>query len=50
MKEPWLGSPEEEGRMRVGDTGERLIIMWISKGWTTHELQLPVFYREALAR
>jgi hypothetical protein len=36
--------------MRVGDTGERLIIMWISKGWTTHELQLPVFYREALAR
>ena len=24
--------------------------MWISKGWTTHELQLPVFYREALAR
>ncbi len=36
--------------MRVGDIGERLIIMWISKGWTTHELQLPVFYREALAR
>ena len=36
--------------MRVGDTGDRLIIMWISKGWTTHELQLPVFYREALAR
>ncbi len=50
MKEPWIGPPEEEGRMRVGDTGERLIIMWISKGWTTHELQLPVFYREALAR
>ncbi len=24
--------------------------MWISKGWATHELQLPVFYREALAR
>jgi hypothetical protein len=50
MKEPYIGPPEEEGRMRVGDTGERLIIMWISKGWTTHELQLPVFYREALAR
>ncbi len=46
-----MGPPEEEGRMRVGDTVERLIIMWISKGfWTTHELQLPVFYREALAR
>ena len=36
--------------MRIGDTGERLIIMWISKGWTSHELQLPVFYREALGR
>ncbi len=32
MKEPWTGPPEEEGRMRVGDTGERLIIMWIGKG------------------
>jgi hypothetical protein len=50
MKEPWLGPPEEEGRMRVEDTGDRLIIMWISKGWTNHGLQLPVFYREALAR
>ncbi len=36
--------------MRIGDTGERLVIQWISKGWTTHELQLPVFHREALGR
>ena len=50
MKEPWTGDPAEEGRMRIGDTGERLVIQWISKGWTTHELQLPVFYREALGR
>ncbi len=49
-EEPWTGEPGEEGRMRIGDTGERLIIMWISKGWTSHELQLPVFYREALGR
>jgi hypothetical protein len=50
MKEAWTGNPEDEGRMRIGDTGERLVIQWISKGWTTHELQLPVFYREALGR
>jgi hypothetical protein len=50
MKEPWTGDPAEEGRMRIGDTGERLVIQWISKGWTTHELQLPVFYRETLGR
>ena len=50
MLEAWLGPPEEEGTMRVEDMGVRLIIMWISKGWTTHELKLQVFYREALAR
>jgi hypothetical protein len=49
-KEPWTGDPAEEGRMRIGDTGEWLVIQWISKGWTTHELQLPVFYRETLGR
>jgi hypothetical protein len=27
----------------------RLVIEWISKGWTIHEMQLPVFYRESLA-
>jgi hypothetical protein len=42
------GDPSEEGRMRIGDLGPRLIIQWISKAWTTHELTLPVFYREAL--
>ncbi len=27
-----------------------MVIEWISKGWTGHEMQLPVFYRESLAR
>jgi hypothetical protein len=36
--------------MRVGDTGPRDIIQWVSKAWTDHELKLPVFYRETLAR
>ena len=36
--------------MRIGDTGPRQIIQWISKAWTAHELTLPVFYRESLAR
>ncbi len=36
--------------MRIGDLGPRLIIQWISKAWTTHELTLPLFYREALGR
>ena len=35
---------------RNGKTTERNIIYWVSKAWTTHELQLPVFYRESLAR
>jgi hypothetical protein len=46
MVEPWLGPPEEEERMRAGNTGDCLIIMWISKGWTTHELKLPVYYKK----
>jgi hypothetical protein len=41
------GDPKDEGRMRIGDTGPRQIIQWISKGWTGHELTLPVFYRES---
>jgi hypothetical protein len=44
------GDPKDEGRMRIGDTDQRQIIQWISKGWTEHELTLPVFYRESLAR
>jgi hypothetical protein len=46
----FVGDPKDEGRMRIVDTGPRLIIQWISKGWTGHELTLPVFYRESLAR
>ncbi len=44
------GDPKDEGRMRIGDTDSRQIIQWISTGWTAHELTLPVFYRETLAR
>jgi hypothetical protein len=47
---PYDGDQSEEGRMCIGDTGPRNIIQWISKAWTTHELMLPMFYRESLAR
>ncbi len=47
---PYIGELCDEGRMRIGDTGPRQIIQWISKAWTGHELMLPVFYRESLAR
>ena len=50
MLKAFVGDPKDEGRMRIGDTGPRQIIQWISKAWTTHELTLPVFYRESLAR
>ena len=50
MLKAYVGDPKDEGRMRIGDTGPRQIIQWISKAWTTHELTLPVFYRESLAR
>ena len=50
MRVPFEGDPKDEARMRVGDTGPRNIIQWVSKAWTDHELKLPVFYRETLAR
>jgi len=50
MKEPFKGDPKDEGRMRISDNGPRRIIQWVSKAWTEHELKLPVFYRESLAR
>ena len=50
MKEPFKGDPEDEGRARENDKGPRQVIYWISKAWTEHELRLPVFYRESLAR
>ncbi len=50
MLKAYLGDPVDEGRMKIGDTGPKQIIQWISKAWTTHELTLPVFYRESLAR
>ncbi len=37
-------------RGRQGDTGVRKVIEWVSKAWTAFELNLPVFYRESLAR
>ncbi len=50
LAEAWNGQHGDEGRARVNDRGKRLVIEWISKGWTSHEMQLPVFYRESLAR
>jgi hypothetical protein len=50
MKEPFKGDPNDEGRARENDKGPRQVIYWISKAWTEHELRLPVFYRESLAR
>ncbi len=43
MTNPFEGDPKDEARMRVGDTGPRSIIQWVSKAWTDHELKLPVF-------
>jgi hypothetical protein len=50
MTKRWDGDPNEQARARVNDTGQRKIIEWISKAWNEHELKLPVFYRETLAR
>jgi hypothetical protein len=50
MDQLWNGDPSEQARGRVNDTGKRKIIEWISKSWNEHELKLPVFYRETLAR
>ena len=43
MRNSFEGDPKDEARMRVGDTGPRNIIQWVSKAWTDHELKLPVF-------
>ena len=50
MVERWEGDPADKGRGRQGDTGARKVIEWVSKAWTAFELNLPVFYRESLAR
>ncbi len=50
MVKIWTGDPAGQARGRVNDTGRRKIIEWISKAWNEHELKLPVFYRETLAR
>ena len=31
MRVPFEGDPKDEARMRVGDTGPRDIIQWVSK-------------------
>ena len=49
-RESFKGDPKDEGRMRISDNGPRNAIQWVSKAWTEHELKLPVFYRESLAR
>jgi hypothetical protein len=50
MKEAFKGDPKDEARVRISDNGPRNVTQWVSKAWTEHELKLPVFYRESLAR
>ncbi len=50
MREPFKGDPKDEGKSRISDNGPRNVIQWVNKAWTDHELKLPVFYRESLAR
>jgi hypothetical protein len=50
MREPCKRGTKDEGRVRISDNGPRNVIQWVSKAWTEHELKLPVFYRESLAR
>lgn len=50
MREAFKGDPADEARVRISDNGPRNVIQWVSKAWTEHELKLPVFYRESLAR
>jgi hypothetical protein len=50
MREPFKGDPKDEGRARISVNGSRNVIQWVSKAGTEHELKLPVFYREYLAR
>jgi hypothetical protein len=50
MRISFVGDPKDEARLRASDTGPRNIIQWVRKAWNDHELKLPVFYRETLAR
>ena len=50
MVKQFTGDPLEEGRARLHDKGPRKVVQWISKSWSAHELKMPVFYRESLAR
>ncbi len=41
---------EDESRFMLMSKLPKRIIEWVSKAWTEFEKELPVFYREALAR
>lgn len=41
---------EDEGRHMLLSKKPKRVVEWISKAWTDYEKELPVFYREALAR
>ncbi len=41
---------EDEGRYMLMSKLTKRVIEWVSKAWTEFEKELPVFYREALAR
>mgnify|MGYP000135273970 FL=1 len=41
---------EDEGRHMLMSKLPKRVVEWVSKAWTEFEKELPVFYREALAR
>ena len=48
--EPKPSDVEDEGRHMLMSKLPKRVVEWVSKAWTEFEKELPVFYREALAR
>ena len=48
--EPKPPDVEDEGRYMLMSKLPKRVVEWVSKAWTEFEKELPVFYREALAR
>jgi hypothetical protein len=48
--EPKPPDVEDEGRHMLMSKLPKRVVEWVSKAWTEFEKELPVFYREVLAR
>ncbi len=48
--DPKPSDVEDEGRHILMSKLPKRVVEWVSKAWTEFEKELPVFYREALAR